>query len=608
MVFIKGGRLALVLIRSFVSGIILVPIVAACGKNDSEPEVVDNPQEVVWKLNQNVKGFKSLAAACTAADSISIFSINYNDDGSVRYLLNMKESGSVELYSEIVTQKIKVPELSMTREEGMFSWLVDGAPLADPDGNRILVSDDSKSLSFNLLDEKIICQVGEDVVGEYPTRKADYLARDVSIDYDIENEFFIVRLSSGFGTTLPAVKEFQLLKENVPNRSCYKDIFLDAGIGLTSRKSLAAANYLRLSLEGISFSRSEASSEEIKLQNEIIGGNEQDLNGRLLYPDGQPRYRLLFVNGGSALEHGKSLTEECRARMFMFVENGGSYVGTCAGAFFASRGSGGNHNNSYYLSIWPGVMQQTGLKNTYTGMFLEKDSPLLLYERFADTHYIDSVRHNGGGYPLDLPKGTEVLARYDYPDKADVHLAPSVWAYKKNPATGRIVQTGSHPEEVVDGERRDLTAAMIQYALDGMAYVSLKGYLKNGEVRVMEKQTSHNDPAYTRIGDLQTHHFASYVPSDAKNILVEVSSSSNCDLALMMSQDSYAFSDTAEYLASEPGSKQRLVFPSIREGLWYIAVKCMTTVSVEQTDYGQTYVGNTEVLNGVPYRISISWE
>ena len=124
----------------------------------------------------------------------------------------------------------------------------------------------------------------------------------------------------------------------------------------------------------------------------------------------------------------------------------------------------------------------------------------------------------------------------------------------------------------------------------------------------MGKTSNDNDLSFTRIGDLQTHHFASYIPSDAKNIVVEVSSSSNCDLALMMSQDSFAFSDSAEFLTSEPGAKQRLYYPSIREGLWYIAVQCLTTVTVEQTDYGQIYSGNRAVLNGIPYSISIKWE
>ena len=124
----------------------------------------------------------------------------------------------------------------------------------------------------------------------------------------------------------------------------------------------------------------------------------------------------------------------------------------------------------------------------------------------------------------------------------------------------------------------------------------------------MEKNSFENDPDYTRIGDLQTHHFATYIPPDAKNVFVVVSSSSNCDLALMMSQDSFAFSETAEHIASEPGANQCLAFPSIREGIWYIAVQCMTTVTVEQTENGLMYGGNKAVLNGIPYQVSINWE
>ena len=167
---------------------------------------------------------------------------------------------------------------------------------------------------------------------------------------------------------------------------------------------------------------------------------------------------------------------------------------------------------------------------------------------------------------------------------------------------------GSHPVEVKDGERRDLTAAMMLYAMDGVGVATLKGYLKNGEERVMDKKTSDNNPAYTRIGDLQTHHFAAYIPSGARNIRVELSSSSKCDFALMMNQGTYAFSDVAEYRSSVPGAKQQLSFPSVREGFWFIAVQCLTTVTVKETDFGQEYVGKTEVLNGVPYKIMISWE
>ena len=124
----------------------------------------------------------------------------------------------------------------------------------------------------------------------------------------------------------------------------------------------------------------------------------------------------------------------------------------------------------------------------------------------------------------------------------------------------------------------------------------------------MNKKSSDNNPAYTRIGDLQTHHFASYIPSGAKNVRVTVSSSSTCDLALMMNQGTYAYSDVAEYQSAVPGSEQQLSFPTLREGLWFIAVQCLTTVTITDTNYGQEYGGNLEVLNGMPYQISISWE
>ncbi len=604
---LNGGKVGIILARTFMSGILIVSIFTACNKKNSEPEIVDSPQEAVWKLNKNVEGLKSIAAGCAAADSVAIFSIQYNEDGSVLYRLNLKESGDVDLYSEIVTRKIVIPELSMDQAENDFYWTVNGTFLTDQSGNRIAVADDSMPISFSLQDETIFCKIRESIIGEYPMTKADYLARDVALDYDIDEDLFKLRLSSGYNTLLPTIEGFQLVKENVPNRSYYKDVFLDAGVGLTSRKSLAATKFLGLSLEGISFSRAGGNSEERALQNSIVSGSLEDVNGRLLYPDGQPRYKVLFVNGGSSRTHGQSIDEKGLENMRLFVENGGSYVGTCAGAFFASNGYDGKANYPYYLSIWPGMMEHTGLQGVYSGMFIEKNSPLLRYYGFGGDHYVDSVRHNLGGYPVDLPAGTEVLARFDYPTKSNVHMAPAIWAYKKNQATGRIVQTGSHPEEVSSGERRDLTAAMVRYALDGRAPVSLKGYLRNGDVRIMDKMTSDNDPALTRIGDLQTHHFAAYIPSDARNISVDVSSSSNSNLALMMSQDSFAFSDTAEYLASEPGAKQRLVFPTIREGLWYIAVQCLTTVSVEDTEYGQSYIGNLSVLNGVPYTISINW-
>ena len=48
------------------------------------------------------------------------------------------------------------------------------------------------------------------------------------------------------------------------------------------------------------------------------------------------------------------------------------------------------------------------------------------------------------------------------------------------------------------------------------------------------------DPDYTRIGDLQTHYFAIYIPSGANNIRVEGYRSSGNNYVVMMNLGSYA--------------------------------------------------------------------
>ena len=393
----------------------------------------------------------------------------------------------------------------------------------------------------------------------------------------------------------------------VPIKAFYKDVFLDSGIGLTSRKFLYAARYLGLSTEGVSLPRSGACAEDSVLQNQIIAGDANDTNGRLLYPDGQPRYRLLFVNGGSSKTHGKSLTETALHNMRLFVQNGGSYVGTCAGAFFASNGYDSNVAYPYYLSIWPYMMNHTGISGSVTGMFIEHDSPLLQYNDFGGDDYVSDIRHNGGGYPVELPSETEVLARYDYPTKPDVHMQPSIWSYKYDSIGGRVIMEGSHPEEVSNGERRDLTAAMIQYAMDGVGRTTIKGILNNGEVRLMDRSTEDNNPLYTKIGDLQCHHFIVKIPKNAHNITVTIDSNIDCDLSLMMCHDTFAYPEEADFISSNKGAYQQLSFSTIEPGIWYVTVQCLSTIEVKETNYGQSYTDSLGVLNGVPYWIRVSW-
>lgn len=391
-----------------------------------------------------------------------------------------------------------------------------------------------------------------------------------------------------------------LVQWSAPNEVFYKDIFLDAGIGLTPRTTLYAADSLGLSLEGVSFPRSNAKPEEFALQTAILSGSPEDRNGRLLYPDGQPRYRLLLVNGGKASEHSASLDDAAREHMRQFVRAGGSYVGFCAGAFFGSSGHETQPVFPGYLQLMPTPVRSTGLKSVYTGMYVAEDSPLWAYADFGKDRYIQGIRHNGGCFPESLPEGGEVLATYDYPGKASVHRQPSAWAYKADAHTGRVVLEGSHPEEVRNGERLYFTEALIRYAADGIGTVSLKGLLENGRPWTMDQDTM-------RLGDRQCHHYAVYVPAGACDLRFTVESPADCDLVLRLCRDSFAFPSRAVYASGEIGASQQLALDALEPGVWYVSVQCLTTVTVEKTEYGQRYTGRTDVLNGVPYTIGVSW-
>ena len=386
---------------------------------------MDPLQCITWELNKNVVGLRNLVDAYMSADSVAFFDLSYNEDGSVIYWMNMKESGDIELFSEIVSKDVLVPELSMDKVDDNFYWMLNGSFLTDAEGNRVSVTDLTMPVSFFCKDESICCQVKNSITWSYPFTKADYLAKDVVIDYVVDGNVFNLRLSSGFSMVLPTVSHYELLLAPVFYQTYYKDVFLDAGIGLDSMKSLPAANLLDLSLEGIAFPYSSYSAYDKALQEAIISGDSKDSNGRLLYPDGQPRYQLLYVIGGDSKVHGASLGKEGLKNIRTFVENGGCYVGSCAGAFLASNGYDGHTDYAHYLSIWPGMVRHSGLRDTYTGLFIDKEGALSRYSDFGGDYYVDSVRHNYGGYAENCPVGTEILARYDTPSQKSVHKTPS---------------------------------------------------------------------------------------------------------------------------------------------------------------------------------------
>jgi hypothetical protein len=449
-------------------------------------------------------------------------------------------------------------------------------------------------------------------ITEAAEKFADPFTADGGSYYGTDLNQSIARLPDGFGLwakhsfltsgTVYSPGQLNTDGSNSPSsEGYYKVLFMDGGVHLTGKVSLPAANYLSLSMEHLA-------TEETDTQAFVMISNSNDDNGRLLYPDGAPRYRVIFTNGGTSTNHGNSLGEEGRERVRTFYNNGGSYTGSCAGAFLACLSNSSTGVNEAYYHLWPGRTITTNLFDTPTGHYIEPGSPLLDYYDFGGDMYIASVYHNGGCYTrsLDFPAETEVLLRYNYSSKS-MHQQPSCWAYKTGNNSGRVCVTGSHPESETGGERLQLMAAMIQYALDGQGAVQVKGALDNGLTRYMDKATADNDPGYTKIGDKQYHHFQVDIPAGTSELAIILDGDTGYDLNLYAHPGTFAFNSVADYKQVSAGGYKSLYISNPSEGAWYIAVECATTVNAENQTWGYQYSGSLGVLNGVPYSITASW-
>jgi hypothetical protein len=244
---------------------------------------------------------------------------------------------------------------------------------------------------------------------------------------------------------------------------------------------------------------------------------------------------------------------------------------------------------------------------------LEKNSPLTKYFDFGQELCVADVYHNGGCYAhvdssRPLPYGTEVLARYIFnnTDKVTIDNEISIWAYKASERSGRTILCGSHPEKVGEGERLELMASMLLYAMEGNPAPRIKGTLSQGEVREMNKRTEDNNPDYTCIGDRQYHHFAVDVPRKCKQLKISLDGydqKRKYDLTICAKRGEMAYHDNTTQKVVSRGCKKSLTIDKPKSGRWYISVLCESTIATGTNKYGTYIRANKGVLNGVPYTI-----
>ena len=114
-------------------------------------------------------------------------------------------------------------------------------------------------------------------------------------------------------------QEKAAVRTDVPNKAFYKTLIMDTGIELSDYMTMPVTDMLGISTETLFCP--ETTAENMEIQMKAFCGSEEDLNGILLYPDGAPRYAMIYVNGGLACYHGRSLTAcgRDRFRQFVFV-------------------------------------------------------------------------------------------------------------------------------------------------------------------------------------------------------------------------------------------------------------------------------------------------
>ena len=476
--------------------------------------------------------------------------------------------------------------------------------------------------------------------------------RSVLRAFGLDSEFGL--RTSGFGRAARIAGLLWLAGVALATEGYYKDVFMDGGTGLTHRTRLYAAESLGLSYEYLA-------REDTALLQYVMVANPDDANGCLLYPDGSPRFRLIYTNGGDAGTHGTAMGDTGRRRVRDFYSAGGSYSGSCAGAYLASLSNQDSGTSPFFYHLWPGRTKDTRMQNAYVGNFIPPDSPLLQYDSFGGDFYIDSLYVYNGPFAnesIGWPPSTEVLLRYDTAGYF-VHNKVSAWAYKAADSTGRCALLGTHPEGWGYGEQLHLTEAVFRYALDGLGPPRLKATLSAGVTRHMNQPTG-GDPAFARVGDKQYHHFAcdlvgtvperglspkpghdtkshtiardmteivgtvpdcgarsagdcppptisGRVPSPARNLSVTIAANDSFHLNLFLARDTFAFRSTADYLDTTPGAHKTILVPDPGPGRWYVGVECATTV----TTYGDScflYNDPLHVLNGVAYDITATWD
>lgn len=169
--------------------------------------------------------------------------------------------------------------------------------------------------------------------------------------------------------------------------------------------------------------------------------NEHDL---------RPLYKVLFMPGGYAATYSQAIKESGLENIRNFVDSGGAYLGTCAGAYFAADYSvWADETVDYPLGLFQGYVegadQEIGFGDTWLMTLLRMNKSNLINTFEPDTTYM--LYYGGPRFVVHRGQPVDVLATYE------VGREPA--AINFTYGSGRVALLGTHPEINVDSDRPD---------------------------------------------------------------------------------------------------------------------------------------------------------
>ena len=163
------------------------------------------------------------------------------------------------------------------------------------------------------------------------------------------------------------------------------DVFTYGGAALTSRALKGEPALL-------GWTQDSFLSSSVSASKRVMGGDKNDPNGVLLDENGDPEYPVIFLNGGRS-RASRMIGEAGRANVVSHVMQGGSIVGSCAGAFML------NDSWRYHLGLMP-LRMPSNRSGTQTVSFAHLDDghPVkeFLYDHGVTDYIVSGIPQLGG--------------------------------------------------------------------------------------------------------------------------------------------------------------------------------------------------------------------